>query len=157
LGTASGIGIGIGIGIVIGIAVTMSFVAINQGTITIEDIPVLDFDKDPQLAYLQATYQYANDELKLVLLLTDSNAEYTRADGTLEITVQKDGSRVYSTQHEITKDSFVTWKDASGEKVTGAMVVINQYFRSGSHDVFVNFNSDAGYWEEIHTTFYSLE
>ena len=151
---------GIGIGIVIGVVATLAFVFVvdmTQGIPGIENIPVLDFDKDPQLAYLQATYQYANDELKLVLLLTDSNAEYTRADGTLEITVQKDGSKVYSTQREITKDSFVTWKDASGEKVTGALVDINQYFRSGSHDVFVNFNSDAGYWEDIHTTFYSLE
>lgn len=151
---------GIGIGIAIGVALTLSFVFVfdmTKGTPGLGSIPALDFDNAPRLAYLEATYQYANDELRIVLLLTDSDAEYTRAGGTLEITVQKDGSRDFSTQRDITKDSFVTWKEASGEKVTGALIDINQFFAGGSHDVFVNFDSDAGYWEDLHTTFYSLE
>ena len=161
MGTASGIGIGIGVGIVIGIAVTMLFVAINQGTITIEDIPVLedipalDFD-DARLARLQADYNEETDRLQVVVILTDSNGEYTKANGNGNLYVKKDTSLVHSDNFSFKKDDFVTWKNSfTGEKVTGYMFSIKKYFPQGSHDVFVDLNIGDKYWEELHVSFYS--
>ena len=155
MGTASGIGIGIGVGIVIGIVVTMSFVAINQGTITIEDIPVLDFD-DARLARLQADYNEETDRLQVVVILTDSNGEYTKANGNGNLYVKKDISLVHSDNFSFKKDDFVTWKNSfTGEKVTGYMFSIKKYFPQGSHDVFVDLNIGDKYWEELHVSFYS--
>ena len=154
------LGIGIGIGIVIGIALTFSFVAfagMNQGT-TLDVIPALVHD-EPKLASLQASYFDDTDRLVVALILTDKNAEYATADGTLSLFVQKDGREIYSTKREFEKDDFLSWKNPlTGEKVTGYRVDVNQFFSSGSHDVFVNMVTTSGTtWEGLHATFYSLE
>ena len=144
------LGIGIGIGIVIGIALTFSFVAfagMNQGT-TLDVIPALVYD-EPKLASLQASYFDDTDRLVVALILTDKNAEYATADGSLSLSVQKDGRTVYSNEYDFTKNDFLSWKNPlTGEKVTGYRVEVNQYFSSGNHDVFVNMVTTSGTtWE----------
>ena len=153
---SGGIGIGIGIGFVIGFVVALAFVGTNQGTTIVENIPDLVYN-EPKLAYLESYYDDNTDRLTITLSLTDKNAEYTTADGGLAISVQKDGRQVYSTTQEFVKDDFYSWKNNFGEKITGYRVSINQFFSSGSHDVFVTLvTSDGATFENMHDSFYSL-
>ena len=106
--TASGIGIGIGIGVVIGFAFAFVFLAgMNQDTPVLENIPSLVYD-EPRLASIQTSYFEENNRLVLELILTDKNAEYTKADGVLIITIKKDGRQVYSDEYEFKKDDFLS-------------------------------------------------
>ena len=113
---------------------------------------------DARLALLQSSYFYDNNRLVVNIILTDSNGDYTKANGNAEITVLKDGHMVYSNEYNFVKDDFVTWRNAiSGEKITAYRIDIKQYFSSGSHDVFVDLNTRSGHWEDLHDSFYSLE
>ena len=151
---------GIGIGIAIGIALTLSFVVFlgtDLGTSTLEDIPALVFN-EPRLASLESWYDDDTGKLQVALMLTDKNAEYTKADGNLELLVAKDGREVYSTEYDFKKDDFLAWKNSlTGEKITGYRMTINQNFYDGSHDVYINMQTDSGlYWEDLHTSFWAL-
>jgi len=159
---SGGIGIGIGVGFVIGFVVALAFVGTNQGISIVEDIPVLEnipelVYNEPKLAYMESYYVDDTDRLTITISLTDKNAEYTTADGNLDIKVKKDERQVYTTTKEFVKDDFISWKNNFGEKVTGTRISINQYFPSGSHDVFIDMTlSDGLTWYDMHDSFYSL-
>jgi len=155
--TVSGIGIGIGIGVVIGFGFAFVFLAgMNQDTPVLENIPSLVYD-EPRLASIQTSYFEENNRLVLELILTDKNAEYTKADGVLIITIKKDGRQVYSDEYEFKKDDFLSWKNSSGVKVTGYRADIIQYFSGGSHDVFVSLATTSGItFIDVHDSFWAL-
>jgi len=112
---------------------------------------------DARLAQIESWYDYNTDRLTVTILLTDSNGDYTKANGDAEITIQKDGRMVYSDKYYFVKDDFVSWKDNFGGKITGYTIGIRQFFSSGSHDVFVDLNTKSLHWDDLHDSFYSLE
>jgi len=112
--------------------------------------------EDARLARVQANYNDESDRLQVIIILTDSNGDYTKANGNAEVTVQKDGRMVYSNKYDFVKNDFVTWKNNLGGKTTGYMIDIRQFFSNGWHDVFVDLNTKSGYWEDLHDRFYPL-
>ncbi len=112
---------------------------------------------DARLADINASYDYESDRLTVIIYLTDSNGDYTKANGDAEITIEKDLLTVYSDKYNFVKDDFVTWKDNFGGKFTAYRIDIRQFFPTGSHDVFVDLNTKKSYWEDLHDSFYSLE
>ena len=147
LGKGKSIGIGIGV-------IFLAFVAYNmfsQGIL----LPQVD---DAHLASLEASYFEDSDRLVVALILTNKDAEYTKANGHLELKVLKGAVRVYSNEYDFTKDDFFSWKTNFGEKITGYRIDINEKFFSGEHDVYVDMVLKSGSsWEGLHASFYSLE
>jgi len=167
LGTSKGIGIGVGITVGV-IAVGFLIFEMGSGSVNvieeIEDIVVESEDivvesEDARLARIQANYFVGNDRLDVRIILTDSNADYTKASGEAFLFVEKDGNIVYASEvYSFDKRDFVSWRDNSGNKLTGYIIDVREYFPSGSHDVFVTVETDGGtYWESLHDSFYSLE
>ncbi len=154
MGTSKGIGIGVGI--TVGVIV-VAFLIFEMGFTFVD---VVEEFEDARLARLQANYNEETDKLQVVVILTDSNGDYTKASGDATITVKTTGDvryTAYSNTYYFEKDDFVTWKDNSGNKVTGYMIDIRENFSGGSHDVFVDLNTKSGHWENLHDSFYSLE
>ena len=153
-GVGIGIGIGVVIGILIGIIVSGGISTTNQSN-PIADIIETD---DARLASIQASYFEDNDRLVVALILTDKNAEYTKANGLLELRVLNDnGYPVIFEEYDVTRDDFFSWKDGSGEKVTGYRIEETKVFAFGSHDVYVDFTLDDGRkWSDIHASFFAL-
>ncbi len=135
--------VGIPAGIVVSLLIVMAFF-------------VTEYD-DARLADINASYDYESDRLTVIIYLTDSNGDYTKANGDAEITIEKDLLTVYSDKYNFVKDDFVTWKDNFGGKFTAYRIDIRQFFSSGSHDVFVDLNTKELHWEDLHASFYSLE
>jgi len=154
-----GIGIGIGIGVVIGIligVIASPLVGISTSNLSNPIADIIPTD-DAHLANLEAYYDEVNDRLIVALILTNKNADYTKANGHLEIRVLNDnGFPVYNNEYDFTKDDFFSWKTNSGEKITGYRIDINKYFTSGSHDVYVDFTTKSGTWKDLYASFYSL-
>jgi len=147
VGKAKNIGIGIGAGIA---GVFVVFVIGFLGFLESE------YD-DARLAELRASYFDRNNMLVVAILLTDKDAEYTKASGNLDLYIKKDSILVYTANYDFVKDDFLSWKDNSGVKHTGYRIQIDKFFPSGSHDVFVNLETNSGsYWKDLHTSFYSL-
>ncbi len=135
--------VGISAGIVVSLLIVMAFF-------------VTEYD-DARLASVEAWYEYERNRLTVAIYLTDSNGDYTKANGDAEITIEKDLLTVYSDKYNFVKDDFVTWKDNFGNKKTAYVIDIRQFFSSGSHDVFVDLNTKELQWEDLHASFYSLE
>jgi len=148
VGKAKKIGIGIGAGMA---GVFVVFVIGFLGFLESE------YD-DARLAQLESRYFYDSDRLIVAVLLTDKDAEYTKASGNLDLYIKKDDILVYTANYDFVKDDFLSWKDNSGYKKTGYRIQIDKFFPSGSHDVYVNLETKSGsYWKDLHTSFYSLE
>ena len=112
---------------------------------------------DARLADINASYDYETDRLTVSIFLTDSNAEYTKANGNAEMTILKDGRVVNSATYNFVKDDFVSWINLFGGKNTAYVIVVREYFSSGEYDVYVDLNTKTRYWEDLHDSFYSLE
>jgi len=140
-----GIGVGAGVGGIIAFLVVYALV-----------FSTIEGD-DARLAELRASYFERNNMLVVAILLTDKDAEYTKANGNLDLYIKKDSILVYTANYDFTKDDFLSWKDNFGVKHTGYRIQIDKFFSSGSHDVFVNMETKSGsYWKDLHTSFYSL-
>jgi len=154
----AGIGIGIGVGFIVGFVVALVFVGTDSGTSIVGGIPSL-VHNEPKLGYVTANYIDDSNRLTVAVVLTDKNAEYTTADGHLELIVgNQHGGIVHSSEYDFKKDDFYSWKNTfTGEKITGYRVDINKNFLSGSHDVYVTMTlPDGNTWENMHDSFYSL-
>jgi len=157
LGTSKGIGIGVGITVGVFVVAFLIFGMGSSSVNVIEEIAdiVVESD-DARLARLQADYNEETDKLQVVVILTDSNGEYTKANGNGNLYVKKDTSLVHTDNFSFKKDDFVTWKNTfTGEKTTGYMFSIKKYFPQGSHDVFVDLYIGEKQWDELHVSFYS--
>ena len=117
---------------------------------------VSEYD-DARLANINASYDYETDRLTVSIFLTDSNAEYTKANGNAEMTILKDGRVVNSATYNFVKDDFVSWINLFGGKNTAYVIVVREYFSSGKYDVYVDLNTKTRHWEDLHDSFYSLE
>ena len=159
-GTSIGIGIGIGvvIGILIGIIVSGGVSTSNQSN-PIADIvsDIIPID-EPYLASIETSYDSKIDRLSVTLILTNKDGDYTKADGHLELRVHDDaGRKRLSTEYDVTRDDFFSWKDNSGEKITGYRIQETKYFESYGYDVYVDFTlKDGTNWTDLHATFFSL-
>ena len=68
-----------------------------------------------------------------------------------------DGLRKLYKTYDVTRDDFYSWKDNSGEKITGYRVQETKYFESYGHDVYVDFTLEDGTnWTDLHASFFSL-
>ena len=68
-----------------------------------------------------------------------------------------DGVQKFYKMYDVTRDDFFSWKDNSGEKITGYRIQETKYFESYSHDVYVDFTSEDGAnWKDLHASFFSL-
>jgi len=112
---------------------------------------------DARLASINASYDVYTDRLTVSIFLTDSNAEYTKANGDAEMTILKDGRVVNSATYNFVKDDFVSWINLFGGKNTAYVIVVREYFSSGEYDVYVDLNTKTRHWEDLHDSFYSLE
>jgi len=115
-------------------------------------------DSDAYLASIEASYREADDRLLVNLILENKNAEYTKADGNLVIRVLDDSDfPVVYEEYDVTRDDFFSWKDGSGEKVTGYRIDVTRFLASGSYDVYVDFTTKSGTnWTDLHAGFYSF-
>ena len=159
-GTSIGIGIGIGvvIGVLLGIIVSGGIGTSNQSN-PIADIvsDIIPID-EPYLASIETNYNYKTDKLSVTLILTNKDGDYTKADGHLELRVHDDaGRKRLSTEYDVTRDDFFSWKTNSGEKITGYRIQETKVFGSYVHDVYVDFTlKDGTNWKDLHDTFWSL-
>jgi len=138
--TASGIGIGIGIGEVIGFGFAFVFLAgMNQDIPIIENIPALVYD-EPKFARLEAYYDYYDDKTTVVLILTDNDGKFVKANGDVRLTLCNEVSGTdrlidcFSNDFTFEKDDFYTI-DNSGRKRTATQFVIYQEL-SNTQEVF---------------------
>jgi len=150
LGTGKTVGIvaGISAGIVVAFILIMGVFLSEAGYVD-----------DARLARVQADYFEENNRLDIRIILTDSNADYTKASGDAFVYVEKDGFTVYTSElFSFDRSDFVSWRDNSGNKITGYIIDIREYFGPGPYDVFVQMETKGGsYWEDLHVSFYSLE
>ena len=116
---------------------------------------------DARLADINASYDDEIDRLTVSIFLTDSNAEYTKANGNAELTILQDGREVYSATYNFVKYDFVSWKNMFGDKRTAYVITVNKFFPSGEsnimeYQVFVDLNIDTRHWEDLFDQFWSI-
>ena len=140
----------IGVIVIIGL-LFVAYEMYSQGLI----FPQVD---DAHLASIEASYFYENDRLVVALILTNKDAEYTKANGHLELSVRDEFyTKYYSGEYDFTRDDFFSWKTDSGEKITGYRIDINKFFAGGSYDVYGTVSLKSGAtWDKLHDSFYSL-
>ena len=155
MGTGGGIGIGIGIGVVIGIVLAVLF-GIGQGTTVLENIPIFEKD-DARLAQLTATYFDDQDRLTIALILTNSDGEFTKANGNIMISIVRNVAVVYSNEYDFTKDDFLTWDNLFLGKQRGVWFTIYERFPSGNYDVVATLETKSGGIWKLQTDFRSYE
>ena len=116
------------------------------------------YQDDARLAEVRTDYNEETDRLILNIILTDTNADYTKVSGELFFYVKKDGNLIYNSEvYSFEPSDFVSWRDNSGNKITGYIIEEREYFSGGSHDLFVTMETKTGrYWEDLHASFYSL-
>ena len=151
------------IGIVIGVVITILIGVIVSGGISTsnQSNPIADIIEtdDVHLASIEAFYHESSDRLVVALILTNKDAEYTKANGNLKLRVTHENEvRVYSNEYDFTKDDFFSWKTNSGEKITGYRIDIDKHFLTGSHDVYADFTTKSDKtWNHLHASFYSID
>ncbi len=105
----------------------------------------------------KATRETYRRLLNYFLEWSNKDGDYTKANGNLQLYVQKDGRMVHSATFDVTKDDFASWKNNNGEKITGYSFSLKKYFSSGPHDVLVDFVSGPEKsWIDLHDTFWSI-
>ena len=76
--------------------------------------------EDARLGQIIVQYDEDTNRLTVAILLTDSNGDYTRANGDVMFTVLKDGRMVYSSDvYSFETGDFISWKSGLGVKITG--------------------------------------
>jgi len=148
----AGIGVAIGVIIVIFLIIVVSYVA--------------EYD-DARLASIIASYDDDVDRLRVVIYLTDSNGDYTKASGDADVTIFNENRReVYSNKYNFVKDNFVTWKSVlGGDRITAYIIDIRQFFPSSGgevsgmmgYEVYVDLNTKTKHWEDLYDEFWSFE
>jgi len=118
------IGIGIGIGAVAVIALII--VAYNSQT----------YD-DARLANLIATYYEDVDRLSVAVILHNADGEFTKANGHLELTIEKNGHQVYSNEYDFTKNDFLTWENIFLGKQRGVLIEIMMYMQTWKQNLVI--------------------
>jgi len=121
-------------------------------------IPEVIQTEDARLAQVEAWYEHKTDRLTVAIYLTDSNGDYTKAKGNAEISIYQGENmpRAYADTHNFVKDDFVTWRDDSGNKVTGYVIDIRHFFPYGDYDLFVDLDTQSRHWADLHDSFFSL-
>jgi len=159
-GKGIGIGIGIGVvtGILIGIIVSGGIGTSTQSNPIADIIPDIIQTDDAYLASIDANYNHKTDKLSVTLILTNKDGDYTKANGNLQLRVHDDaGRKRLSTEYDVTRDDFFSWKTNSGEKITGYRIQETKVFASYNHDVYVDFTlNDGTNWKDLHASFFSL-
>ena len=122
---------------------------------------------DARLAHINTSYDDDVDRLRVVIYLTDSNGEYTKASGDADVTIlQEGGHEVYSNKYNFVKNDFVTWKSVlGGVKITAYIIDIRQFFPSSGgevsgmmgYEVYVDLNTKTSHWEDLYDEFWSFE
>jgi len=124
------------------------------------EIPISDLipSNEARLAQVEAWYDHKTDRLTVAIYLTDSNGDYTKAKGNAEISIYQNENmpRAYSDTYNFVKDDFISWRDNSGNKVTGYRIDIRHFFPYGDYDVFVDLDTQSGHWADLHDSFFSL-
>ncbi len=162
--TASGIGIGIGIGVVIGFGFAFVFLAgMNQDISILENIPTLEI-AEPEFARLEASYDEFADKTTVVLIFTDKNGKFVKANGNFELTlcplyllnVEYDPVDCFTNDFTFVKDSFYTWQDNSGSKRTATQfVTIGELWGNWNWRASADITTDNGLtWEDVNTRFW---
>ena len=116
---------------------------------------------DARLADINASYDKDTDRLTVSIFLTDSNAEYTKANGNAELTILQDRRTVHSATYNFVKDDFVSWINLFGGKNTAYVIVVNKFFPSGptdimEYEVYVDLNTKTRHWEDLYDKFWSI-
>jgi len=146
--------VGYGIGLVFALAMATIFGMTFMDTV----IP-----SDARLAELRATYFDDTDRLAVAIILTNSDGEFTEANGHLELTIKNNGRTVYSNEYGFKKDDFLTWNNLFGGQTRGVVFTINERFPGKSfsgeeYDVYADLKLKPGRsWEGLHASFYSFE
>lgn len=109
---------------------------------------------DARLAEIIATYFDDKDGLAVAVILHNADGEFTKANGHLELIIQKGNTKVYSNGYDFTKDDFLTWDNLFLGKQRGVVFTIDKRFSSGEYDVYANLQTKSHYWEGLHARFY---
>jgi len=122
---------------------------------------------DARLAHINSSYDADVDRLRVTIFLTDSNGDYTKANGNAELIIFNENRReVYSATYNFVKNDFVSWQSIfGGGKITGYIIDIRQFFPSSGgevsgmmgYEVFVDLNTRSGHWEDLYDEFWSFE
>jgi len=95
------------------------------------------------------------DRLAVAIVLTNSDGEFTEANGHLDLVIYKVNREVYSNEYDFKKNDFLTWNNLFGGQTRGAIFTINERFPQGDYDVYANMQlKPGGYWEGLHANFY---
>ena len=138
------------VGYGIGLVFTLAMVTI-LGMAFLDDV----IPSDARLAELRATYFDATDRLAVAVILTNSDGEFTEANGHLELVIYRGNHEVYSNEYGFKKDDFLTWNNLFGGQSRGVVFTINERFSSGEYDVYADMQLKPGrYWEGLHANFY---
>jgi hypothetical protein len=131
------------IGAIIVAIIIIGFVAYND---SVHD--------DARLADLRATYFDDTDRLVVAVVLTNSDGEFTKANGHVKLTINRGTITVYSNEYDFTKNDFLTWDNLFLGKQRGVVFTIDKRFSSGDYDVYANLQTKSHYWEGLHARFY---
>ena len=147
----AGIVIGVIVVSVIGIAIVMPALS-NIG----------DYS-DARFAKLETYYDERDGRLTVVMLLSNSDGNYVKANGDTEITICKVDhysnslTNCFTSEHKFEKNGFYTWTNNFGAKFTGYQFNIDRHFSSGPWDVNMDINAKNGLtWVDVDSDFYSL-
>ena len=144
MGTSKKVGYGIGLVFALAMATILGMTFLDTV------IP-----SDARLAELRATYFDDTDRLAVAVILTNSDGQFTEANGHLELTIKKNGLTVYSNEYGFKKDDFLTWNNLFGGQSRGVVFTINERFSSGEYDVYADMQLKPGRsWERMHASFY---
>ena len=154
MGKLKNVGIGIGIALVSVIGVSVVIMAFQADTYS-----------DARFASLQAFYDEFDDKTTVVMLLTNNDGNYVKANGNVKITLCNEIAftdqltNCFSNSFSFKKDSFYTWQDNFGRKFTGHQFVINGELSAGWWwDVSADITLDDGkQWVDVDARFYALE
>jgi len=119
------------------------------------------YSDDARLAQLTATYYDDQDRLLVTLILTNSDGEFTKANGHITISIDTIG-RLYFYEYDFVKDDFVTWDNLFLGKQRGVWFNIHERFPgkdfSGiDYTVKAELETKSGRYWELQTDFRSFE
>ena len=137
----------------IGIGVAVAVAVIVVGFL----IFVESESENIRLAQVKTFHDADTDTLQVFVILTDSKGDYTKASGDANVTIEKDGYKVYSVRYFFDKNDFVTFtENSTGDKVTGYVITIQEFFPAGVHEVSVDLTTKSAYFEDLNSGFISL-
>jgi len=156
----AGIGIGIAIGIMLGFVISPGSSVTATAPSVIDEIIETVVEPDPRFAELISSYDYLDDETKIVMYLTDNDGNYVKADGDVKITFCKKDIYTdmlydcFNRTFNFEKDDFYT-RDGK----TGHQFVIVRELRGGGWDISMDINIPSldKHWVDVDSSVHSLE